>query len=227
MLKRLIQGTAAALVVGSLSACAYNGGGIDNPLARRAVWFSFLAGEDIKQACAAGGADQYRLVYNGVWREQVRIYELGFSGPNDLDQRVIGANELSVVSLDDPTAIWRGKTGKTQLKPEQAAALNASFEQSGLYADPPSGLRMASDSFYWTAASCHQGRFSFNAWQYPSSRFQQLAFVQPLLAADVTGVAFNAARDPGSLEVANKQRDDYERWYIEAKTGGLVGVGSR
>ncbi len=227
MFKKASLGVLAAAIGVMVSGCAYQGEGIDNPVARRAVWFSFLAGDDMAQSCRAGSPEQVRAVYNGVWREQVRIYELGFTGANVLDQRVIGANELTLVSLDDPQAIWRGKVGKTTLTPEQASALTAALEQNGAFGPTVTGQHIASDGYYWTVAACHQGRFTFNAWQYPNPDFAALTFPAQLLAADKTGIAFNPARKWDSYEIANKQRDDRERWYIDTKPNGLVGAGSR
>lgn len=227
MLKKAVAGVLALAIGTMVSGCAYKGEGVENPIMRRVMWFSFLAGDDIAQSCAAGSPDKIRLVYNGVWREQVRIYEYGFSGANVLDQRVIGANELSLVSLDDPGAIWRGKVGKATLSAQQAAGLTAALQESRAFGPTVTGQHIASDGYYWTVAACHGGKFSFNAWQYPNADFAALTFPAQVMALDNTGVAFNPARKWDSYEIANKQRDDRERWYIDTKANGLVGAGSR
>src|SRR5713226_5686745 len=49
---------------------------IDQPLTRSLNWFTFVGADDIREACRPGGRNRIRLVYNALWEEQVRIYEL-------------------------------------------------------------------------------------------------------------------------------------------------------
>src|SRR3954452_5008500 len=71
-----------AAAAASLSGCAYHGGSatdIDNPAVQKFAWFSFLDGNDIREASAALGPkapSRYRLVYNGQYDNQLGVYEI-------------------------------------------------------------------------------------------------------------------------------------------------------
>src|SRR5947209_6032738 len=49
---------------------------VDLPIVRSLNWFGFVAGDDIRAACTPGSRDRIRLVYNALWEEQVRTYEI-------------------------------------------------------------------------------------------------------------------------------------------------------
>ncbi|MDA0240525.1 MAG: hypothetical protein O3A84_10935, partial [Proteobacteria bacterium] len=88
---------------GLLSACTYQGAtvegfGTDHPITRKFSWFSYVGGEDIRTACVTGAPDRYRFVYNAVYNEQVRSYDLVASpepGRFDLKAAVSGEANLS------------------------------------------------------------------------------------------------------------------------------------
>jgi hypothetical protein len=223
MLKRIThmgKRAAAVLLAGLAAGCAYHGGGLDNPMARTAVWFSFVNGDDIRQACRPGSLDRVRLVYNGIWTEQVRIYEIGEKSPRSLEERVIGPNQLSVVSLSDPLAPWRGITGKREMTDQQYAGLMAALQRSGAFLPPDRKLVMGSDSFYWVAASCRNGVFVQTAWWFDPDPKMAVPFVAPLLALDTSGVAYNAPRPYGVQDLVDKPRADRDRWYLTVEPRG-------
>jgi len=182
----------APLVV--LASCAYAPGDASNPLARKITWFSFVAGDDIRAACGPGAPDRFRLVYNGVWAEQVRIYEVGFGGPRQLDQRVIGSGNLSELSVSHLLAPWAGKTASLTLDTDEYASLIRKLEAGGAFHTPGVTMTLAANDFYWIAASCHDGGFHLNAWLYPSDGFAHAAFATWLTALDTTGVPINPPR---------------------------------
>src|SRR5262249_31001219 len=66
-------GAVALLLV--CAACTAAGDSL-NPIRRNLGWYDFLDGGDLRKACAAGTSDRYRFVYNGRWREQVRVHEI-------------------------------------------------------------------------------------------------------------------------------------------------------
>ena len=203
--------------------CTYQGSGIDNPLTRRSSWLSFVAGDDIRAACGPGGADRYRLVYNGFWQEQVRIYELGLGQPAELSQRVLGRPDLSRISADDLLAPWRGTTATGLLAPGAYDRLVAAL---AVVSDaPPVGLRLPSDGFYWTAVACRGGRFFHNAWLYPSERFAALPFPPLLAAFDPTGIPFSAPDPFAYIGQYDERQLMVERWYIEVGTESFSGPG--
>src|SRR6185369_3989227 len=49
---------------------------VEEPIVRTFNWFSYAGGDDIRSACESGGRNRVRLVYNAVWEEQVRAYEV-------------------------------------------------------------------------------------------------------------------------------------------------------
>ena len=63
-----------ATVVLLLSGCERLGE--DHPVTRKLTWFSHLGGRDIRNSCVTGAPDRYRFVYNGIYVEQVRSYDI-------------------------------------------------------------------------------------------------------------------------------------------------------
>jgi hypothetical protein len=186
--------SAVILAVCAVASCTYQGGDIGDPLTRKAHWFSFVEGEDIRASCAAGTPDRYRLVYNGIYDEQLRIYEV------DALRRILAIHvtqpgNAGRLSTGDLTAPWRALEEKVQLDQPTYDRLVQSFAQGGMFAPPPVGLELPSRSYFWTAAICKDGQYGFTAWKYPSAAFDRLGFDQNLFALDPTGVAVNQPKD--------------------------------
>ena len=210
-----------------LAACAYRGA--DNPVALRLGWFDYLNGGDLRGACTAGAPERYRFVYNAVNREQIRRYEvIPQPGPDShlLTVNVIGPADLSqlvVGQASDLAAPWRGQSERIHLRGEDVTLLRRAAEASGVFAGAPAGLRLESNGFFWTVAACVGGRFSFNAYRWPSQRFEEAAFANLLFAWDPTGIAVNEPR-----QVEEYFDKDYEndarRYTLEVGDNGLVGA---
>ncbi|MBX9634428.1 MAG: hypothetical protein K2X44_05540, partial [Magnetospirillum sp.] len=132
----VLRFSAVFLAVSAISSCAYQGGDIGDPLVRKTQWFSFVEGEDIRASCAAGTPDRYRLVYNGIYDEQLRIYEVD-ALRRILTIRVTQPGNASRLSTDDPVAPWRAVEEKVQLDQPGYDRLVTSFEQGGMFAPPP------------------------------------------------------------------------------------------
>src|SRR5260370_39356006 len=49
---------------------------VEQPIVRTFNWFSYVGGDDIRSACVPGGRNRVRLVYNALWEEQVRVYDV-------------------------------------------------------------------------------------------------------------------------------------------------------
>jgi len=206
--------------------CEYHGEGLDNPVGRKAVWFSFLSGEDIRQNCAPGAPDHVRLVYNGRWEEQARIYEFTGSAPYVLNQRVLGPADLSHFDLDLAIEPLTGRIASSEMTPGQYQSVTASLDAAIAATPPKLNQMLASDSFYWVASACRGGQFVFDAWQYQSPGYDALAFPAQLMAVDHTGIAFNQAHEPDSMDLANKTVADRKRWYVRVyadRVGGAIG----
>jgi len=203
-----------------------------DPISRRFTWFSMLGGEDIRNACGAGAPARYRLVYNGIYTEQVRVYELWArpDGSAVLDTTVLaGGVTLGASTLSDLGALAGGRRDRVELSPEQSRNLQVAIEASGVLAPPPVGLRLRSDSFYWTAAACVGGRFHFTAFDHPSPRFAALPFPALLFELERSGVAVNPPRplDLGPFELTGAHetgpgRKTGPRFLVEVGRNGLV-----
>lgn len=185
-----------------LSACAYQGGDISNPLVRKANWFSFVGGEDLRAACSAGAPDMYRVVYNGNWDDQIRIYQIDSLQKNLRSTATRDANINAVFQdgLNSPQST-------VTLNDTQYQSLVDSFANSGMFGPTPVGMDLPSRSYYWIASYCKDGQFGINAWKYPSDQFQRLSFPNQLAAYDQTNVAFAPARElPLDLQWEERRR---------------------
>jgi hypothetical protein len=214
-----------------LSGCIADGVSGD-PISRRFTWFSMLGGEDIRNACGPGAPARYRLVYNGIYTEQVRVYELWArpDGSAVLDTTVL-AGGVSVGSSTpaDLGALVGGRRARVELTPDQSRDLQVAMEASGVLSAPPVGLRLRSDAFYWTTSACVGGRFAFNAFDHPSPRFAALRFPTLLFQLERSGVALNPPRplDLGPFELTGAHetgpgRRTGPRFLVEVGANGLV-----
>lgn len=220
-----------SLSIGVLAACVADGVAGD-PVSRRLTWFSMLGGKDIRNNCRAGAPARYRLVYNAIYTEQVRVYELWArpDGGAVLDTAVLsGGVSLGASTFADLGALLGGRRDRVELAPREAQALSAAIEAGGALAPPPVGLRLRSDAFYWTVASCVGGRFHFTAFDAPSPRFAALPFPALLFELERSGVAVNPPRplDPGAFAQtgANETgpgRNAGPRFEVEVGRGGLI-----
>lgn len=208
--RRSVPIFAVIALVMLVTGCAYQAGDEANPLTRKFTWFSFVGGDDIRADCKPGAPDRFRLIYNGIWLEQVRVYQVRGGATPILDERVIAPDQLTELSLGDPLAPWRGVTASVTLRSDEYAALLQTLTKSGAYTSPAETLTLRSDDFYWTAASCHDGAFHLTAWRYPSDGFSHITFPAWLMALDRTGVPVNPPRpwwQPGTDPNAPKTLD--------------------
>jgi hypothetical protein len=185
---------AAALLAG-LAACSYRGD-IDNPMTIKATWISYLNGDDIRAACTEGAPLSYRLVYNSDYDVQLRSYEVidDGAGGATLTARVQGPSGLVVneATFSDPLGFARWTKRERHLDATQQDALDAALEASGAFAPAPQGLQLLSKETYWITSLCRDGAYYFNAWRFPSDRYDAITFDEMLFSFDETGVAVRA-----------------------------------
>ncbi len=220
---------AAAMIAAALTlaGCAYTGG-VENPVARKLSWFSYASGDDLKRRCGPGSLDQYRLVYNANWHEQVRTYDLRRSvivgGGGVLFVHVFGGSaSMARFSFDDVTAPWSGESSQTRLDEPVYQALVGAIADSGFQQEPPAGVRLDSWDYYWLVSACVGGRFHFNAWKYPSDRAAAIRFDNPLFARDTTGVPVKAPRHVDSAEARyTAERDEVYTFQLMVGRDGLA-----
>jgi hypothetical protein len=194
-----------------LGACLYRGN-IDNPATIKATWLSYINGDDIRAACVEGAPLQYRLIYNADYDEQLRSYEITGAettgeggGGAHLVVRVMGASGVVVnqMTFSDPLAFARWTRKEAPLGESVVERLNAELQASGAFDPAPKGLQLFSKETYWISNLCRDGVFYFNAWRYPSDRFEAISFDSLLFALDETGVP---VRDPVAVPVGASAR---------------------
>lgn len=198
--------------------------GVDSPIMRSFYWFRFVAGKDIRDACGQGGADHYRLVYNAIYREQVRAYDLVAQpgGGAALTTRVFGqagiVNNIIINDVVDILGPWRGVKTERLLTAAEFAPLLAAMEQSGALRFPERRFDVPSNDFYWAVAACRGGHFTATAFHHPTDRFRAVAFDKPLFALDTTGVAVNP---PRKLEPSVFRGDQNQVWRLRVTPQGI------
>jgi hypothetical protein len=212
-----------------LAGCTYRGN-IDNPAVLKASWFSYLDGTDIRTACVEGAPDNYRLVYNGRYEEQLRSYEITADGAGGayLVARAKGRMNAFDVSFDDVLAPWRWKHSQTRLSPPEFRQFATLLEQSQQFAGAPVGMRLFSGDFYWVGSACRNGAFHYHAWAFSNDGFAQVRFADFLFKRDHTELAVNPPRKiPASefLGPQGRQEDQTQiRFWLQVREDGLGGI---
>lgn len=216
----------------AFAACTYQGA--TDPISRKFSWYDYVGGNDIRRACTPGAPDRYRFVYNAIYVEHVRTYDLqtrvGRPGENLLTARVIGQPGVASWDVGQPSDIlgpWKGKTAQTWIRDSDVATLVASATETGLFGPAPTRLRLDSDAFYWTVAACRNGTFAFNAYQWPSDRFNALQFPKLLFAWDQTGIAVSPPRKADAMQIHGTNdpfREHKITFQLEVGENGLKGT---
>jgi hypothetical protein len=222
-----IQGLCGAfLTMGSLmlAGCAVSDP-MANPVTRNLGWFAHVEGADLRAQCR-DGLQRYRFIYNARYDEQVRSYTIlprSAASPDgvvaDLNVFVRGPANLIVVEVLDPLKPYRGTQVTRALTAADLKRVEDAVKQSTLDR-PPSGLRLPSDGYYWTAAWCAGGAFHYDAVVYPSERWGTLAFVTALRALDTTGAPMPNAVSGPTLDY----RADTTRFTLTVGDDGLVAM---
>jgi hypothetical protein len=178
-----------------LAGCAYRGGDIGDPGVRKFSWFSFVGGDDIRTHCQAGMPDRFRLVYTGIYDDQLRIYEWD-SLRRLVSVKVVGGGNMLAISGDDLLGPWRATAEKVQLDDKTYDLLGRALEADGAFGPPAVGLELPSRGYHWSAATCLRGHFTMTGWRYPSESFERLQVAGLLFALDPTGIA---VKPPGPV----------------------------
>jgi hypothetical protein len=209
---------------------------VDQPIVRSLNWFSYVAADDIRSACRPGERSRVRLVYNALWEEQVRTYEL-FLQPDGTAGLTMGVlvdqgaatnvANITIGSLGDVTGPWRMRRGQRLLSAPETGELMGLLQASAAFGPPRDGLRLPDNDFWWTIASCRNGVWGFQAYHYPTDRFATVRFAEKLFALDNVGIAVNR---PRNLEPAELRRDPImlrpgreraDRWVLVVGKDGL------
>jgi hypothetical protein len=220
----------AALAATLLAGCAYqpagrvgSGSGIDNPVERKFTWFSYLDAADIRNSCASGGPDQYRLIYNGQYYKHVRTYEVAGGDSPQIVARARGVSgdvlQMGFNSFEELLGPWNFRRSETALSSEEWTKLRDLLHQSGFAGGSQAGLRLHSQDFYWLAAGCEGGKFFYNAWAVNPQALplNRTAFQDFLLRHDQTGIAFVPPRPVNFIEKNDQttgQKRDYSGNFV-------------
>jgi len=214
-------------LAGVVASCASQGP-TDNPLVRKLSWLSYLEGGDIRAACGPNAPNQYRLVYNGVYTEQVRTYDLG------VDQRlnvgVVGAAEVSQFSADSLSGLlnpWRAKTAIRNLNQAEVEQIATALERDGAFGAPAVGTELSSKGFFWTIAACHEGAYHFTALAWPSPAWENMTFDDVVFDLDPSPIAVNPPRK--TITTRDTKRGDTghvieNEFHTKVGESGLFGV---
>lgn len=183
---------------------------VDLPIVRSVSWFGYVGGDDIRAACQPGGRTHIRLIYNALWEEQVRSYDL-FPQPDGTAGLNVGvlAEQGNVATLSignglDITNPWRMKKGQRLLSVGEMRDLLGALQASAAFGPPRDGLRLPDNDFWWAVSSCRDGVWGFQAYHYPTDGFANVKFADRLWAFDEVRVPINK---PRKLEPAEFRRD--------------------
>jgi len=217
-----------------LTGCAYQPTETvdQNPAARKFTWFSYLDGKDIRSNCPPNSPLRLRAVYNGVYDEQIRTYDLqprvGEPGAFDLSVRVIGEADLSEVEVKKIGGLlnpWRGTGEKIVLQQGDVALFDRALEADGIFTRPPVGLELHSDEFYWILSVCKEGAAYFNAVKWPNEKFKKAQFPKLLEGWDMTGIPFNPPRQVLNLDNPLRRSEEFRTDFgVRIGENGLWGI---
>jgi hypothetical protein len=203
------------------------------PVVRSLSWFGYVGGDDIRAACRPGSRSHIRLIYNALWEEQVRAYDL-FPQPDGTaglevgvlaDQGVVGS--LSISSGADITNPWQMKKAQRLLSADEMRNLTGALQASAAFGPPRDGLRLPDNDFWWAVSSCRDGVWGFQAYHYPTDGFANVKFADRLWSFDEVRVPINK---PRALEPAefrrgfdshSAQRGRGDRWMLVVGKDGL------
>jgi len=209
---------------------------VELPVVRSFHWFDFVAANEIRAACAPGGRNRLRLIYNALWEEQVRAYEIflqpdGTAGMNigvleGQGNVTTGITNMLISNPKDIFAPWSMKGGQRILTVDETRELVGLLEESRAFGPPRDGMRLPDNDFWWTVASCRNGVWGFQAYHYPTDGFANVRFSTKLFSLDKVPVPVNP---PRKLEPAELRRDmnapleraRADRWMLVVGKDGL------
>lgn len=218
---------ACLLVVLALGACTPTGAP-DSALEQKATWFRYLAGEDLRTSCAAGGPVRYRFVYNAVFTKEVRALDLTAAegGGGTLEsRRYRGARALDIQSA---SILNRPDAASVALDAAQVADLLEAIVADG-FADPAeAGLILRSDTHYAVAAGCRGGEFRIHGYRWSAiadlATVAALRRLDPLVGPWPEPVDTGAPSSAQELATQDTREDSNPYFVIELGQFGLRGV---
>jgi hypothetical protein len=162
------------------------------PAIGRLSWFALLEGRDIREACVPGAPARYRLVYNGNYEDQTRVYDLVRTPDGASLRTVVSTANITLFSYDGSAKNpWRPERESTaNLDLETYRAVARAVEADGFGAPTRTEIAFPSWSYYWIVSACAEGRFHINGWLAADKDGAKLTFPALLMAQDKTEITF-------------------------------------
>jgi hypothetical protein len=205
-----------------LAGCTASGIAGD-PVSRTFQWFDVMAGNDIRRACAPGAPERWRFVYNGIYSEQIRTYDIA---GGTMETRIFVRPGFGYLGTPRPDELMNGARSAMSIAPEDLEHLVRVWESDLPNAVKPIG-HLRSDRFFWTTAACRNGRFQVAAFTYPPDASAPFGFPQELFRFDRSGKAVNPPRpmrDVGALTdfiPSRHNSDDNARFLLKVTPDGI------
>jgi hypothetical protein len=210
---------ALGLGLATLAACTSTGPGLqDNPVTRKFTWFSYVKGDDVRARCQPGAPDAYRFVYNAVYVEQVRTYDIAPSpmpGHMRMTARVTEKANLASMDVGAPSDLldpWRPKSAVIDLPQAEVDRLKRALLADGFLTKAPPSRALTSIEFYWAVSACIDGQFRLNAYVWPGTEFEQASFPKLLFGWDMTEVRVNPPRPTDAFSVYGRSMPEHSEF---------------
>lgn len=212
---RIVTGALAAMAMAAVSIAGAAHAqrpdrNVDMPVVRSFNWFAYVGGDEIRANCGRDGRNRLRLVYNAIYDEQVRTYEI-FLQPDGTAGMTVGVladqgsvGNVRIAEPGDALGPWRMRRAERILTPGETAELLGLLQASAAFGPPRDGMKLPDVDFWWTVASCRNGAWGFQAYHYPTDGFRNVAFAARLFALDTVPVPVNP---PRRMEPAELRRD--------------------
>ncbi len=188
-------------------------GPADDTFNFRLRWLSYVQGNDIQEQCTPGSPARIRLIYNAIFTDETRTFDLTAvdQGATLMRTRLWrGTSTITLRSGSLTGAIDPAGEGEAYIGPEETRAIVEALDASGFYGPPPNGLLLRSDDFFWVGSACIDGVFMVQA--YPKDQFGRIQFAQLLASLDPIQRPLPVARELSlpplnSLGAGNPQQD--------------------
>ena len=218
------------LIVIILSACSYKGGE-DQPAIRKFTWFSYVKADDIRTECNNSTNPQYRFVYNGVYNEQVRTYDI-YQVKKDRYQIKINVTEEADISsiklnfeVPDLFQPWRPKISVADVPAKQIDILERTLRDIGFFDSLPPRGNLTSTNFYWVVSACIDRKFTQNAYIWPEEKFINAVFPELLSIWDFTDIPINPPRETSNFGIygTTETKDFRNHFNLKFGSDGFLG----
>ncbi|NQV54315.1 MAG: hypothetical protein HQ503_00525 [Rhodospirillales bacterium] len=169
----------------------------------------------------ADAPERYRFVYNGIYLEQVRSYDIRRAeAPGAYTLKIAVAEEAHVneiiteLARPDVFQPWRPKIATIVLSEIDLSRLHGALKSGSFYRAKPPERSISSIEFYWTAAACIGGKFYFKAFVWPSESYQNAQFPALLGQWDSTGIPINPPRKASEFDIyGTYQYEEYKNYF--------------